>query len=220
MCCYTWLLKYALKTLYTTSALFIFFLLLMASCQSTQPTFSKRGEEYKSAREIAAAKRAAKKGSRRGEKYAGGVSGTSKDRTSRTRMPNRNLDRDVATVIEAARSYTGVPYRWGGTTRVGMDCSGLLCTSFQSIDVALPRTSEEQSQYGTEVKTKDLREGDLVFFGSSKRNITHVGMVTEVISREEIRFIHASTSLGVIENNLYAPHYQKIFVKAVRPPVF
>ncbi|WP_266202848.1 C40 family peptidase [Pontibacter kalidii] len=209
-----------MKSLFTTSALFIFFLLLMASCQSSQPTFSKRGEEYRSAREIAAEKRAQKKAGRRGERYAGGVSGNSKDRTSRTRMPNRNLEKDVATVIETARSYTGVPYRWGGTTRVGMDCSGLLCTSFQSIDVALPRTSEEQSRYGAEVETKDLREGDLVFFGTSKRNITHVGMVTEVNSPGDVRFIHASTSLGVIENNLYSDYYQKIFIKAVRPPVF
>ncbi|AKD05458.1 hypothetical protein PKOR_02370 [Pontibacter korlensis] len=193
----------------------------MVSCQSSQPVFSKRGEEYQSAREIAAAKRAAKKSGRRGETNRG-IAGTSKDRTSRTRVSNRsrNLDKDVATVIQAARSYTGVPYRWGGTTRVGMDCSGLLCTSFQSIDVALPRTSEEQSRYGSEVKPKDLREGDLVFFGESKRNITHVGMVTEVIGPNEVRFIHASTSLGVIENNLYAEHYQKIFIKAVRPPVF
>ncbi|WP_248634881.1 C40 family peptidase [Pontibacter actiniarum] len=203
-----------MKTLFTTSALFIFFLLLMASCQSSQVVFSKRGEEYKSAREIAAEKRAARKSGKSRERIAS----TSKDRTSRTRV--RNLDKDVATVIQTARSYTGVPYRWGGTTRVGMDCSGLLCTSFQSIDATLPRTSEEQSRYGDEVKPKDLREGDLVFFGENKRNITHVGMVTEVVSREEVRFIHASTSLGVMENNLYSDYYKKLFIKAVRPPVF
>ncbi|WP_233555499.1 C40 family peptidase [Pontibacter oryzae] len=204
-----------MKSLFTTSALFIFFLLLMAACQSSQPVFSKRGEEYRSAREIAAAKRASRRGQREGS-----MASTSKDRTSRTRMHNRNLDKDVATVIKTARSYTGVPYKWGGTTRVGMDCSGLLCTSFQSIDVTLPRTSDEQSRYGDNVKPKDIREGDLVFFGESKRNITHVGMVTEVISEDEVRFIHASTSLGVMENNLYSDYYKKLFVKAVRPPVF
>lgn len=204
-----------MKTLFTTSALFIFFLLLMSACQSSQPVFSKRGEEYRSAREIAAAKRAARNGQREGS-----MASTSKDRTSRTRVHRRNLDEDVSTVIETARSYTGVPYKWGGTTRVGMDCSGLLCTSFQSIDVTLPRTSDEQSRYGDNVKPKDIREGDLVFFGENKRNITHVGMVTEVISDEDIRFIHASTSLGVMENNLYSDYYKKIFVKAVRPPVF
>lgn len=208
-----------MKSLFTTSALFIFFLLVVASCQTSSPTFSKRGEEYKSAREIAAAKRAAKKARGRGDKSSS-VAGTSKDRTSRTRIPKRDLDSSIATVIETARSFTGVPYRWGGTTRVGMDCSGLLCTSFQSIDVALPRTSEEQSRFGNEVSPKELREGDLVFFGPNRRNITHVGMVTEVNGSNDVRFIHASTSLGVIENNLYSDHYQKIFIKAVRPPVF
>lgn len=192
----------------------------MASCQSTRPTFSKRGEVYKSAREIAAEKRQARKNGRSGR--PGSSIASSKDRTSRTRSRSRNLDKDVATVIEAARSYTGTPYKWGGTTRVGMDCSGLLCTSFQAIDVILPRTSEEQSNYGKKVKPKDIKEGDLVFFGANRfsRDITHVGMVTQVISKDEVRFIHASSSVGVIETNLYADHFQKIFIKAVRPPVF
>ncbi|MHA6247033.1 C40 family peptidase [Pontibacter sp. CAU 1760] len=206
-----------MKTHFATSALIVFLLLLMASCQSSQPVFSKRGEQYKSAREIAEEKRQAR---RSGNRDGSMASSTSKDRTSRTRI--RNLDREVSTVIEAARSYTGVPYKWGGTTRVGMDCSGLLCTSFQSIDVALPRTSNEQSRYGKKVKPKNIKEGDLVFFGANRfsNEITHVGMVTEVNGKEEVRFIHASSSLGVIEANLYADHYQKIFIKAVRPPVF
>ena len=194
----------------------------MAACQATQPRFSKPGEPYKSAREIAEEKRQERRSgkvARRAGNHDERIA-TSKDRSSRTR--SRNLDRDVATVIAAARSYTGTPYRWGGTTRVGMDCSGLLCTSFQSIDVTLPRTSDEQSRYGQKVKLKNIKEGDLVFFGANRfsRDVTHVGMVTEVISKDEVRFIHASSSLGVVENNLYADYFQKIFLKAVRPPVF
>jgi probable lipoprotein NlpC len=193
----------------------------MASCQSSKPTFSKRGDTYKSAREIAEEKRLARKSGKtasRSKSKSGTIA--SKDRTSRTNVPNAHrVDEHVATVIETARSYTGTPYRWGGTTRVGMDCSGLLCTSFRSINVNLPRTSEEQSRFGKEVRVKDLKEGDLVFFGATKnsREITHVGMVTEVVNDNEIKFIHASTSLGVIENNLFSEHYQKIFIKAVRP---
>jgi cell wall-associated NlpC family hydrolase len=210
-----------LRTFFTTSFLFIFFFLLMVSCQSSQPTFSKRGETYKSAREIAEEKRQARRTGRVAERRRTKSKPlASKDRTSRTKVYNpRRVDEDVATVIETARSFTGTPYRWGGTTRVGMDCSGLLCTSFQSINVTLPRTSEEQSRYGKDVRVKNLKEGDLVFFGANKnsREITHVGMVTEVISDNEVKFIHASTSLGVIENNFFAEHYQKIFIKAVRP---
>ncbi|WP_439880220.1 C40 family peptidase [Pontibacter sp. MBLB2868] len=209
-----------MKTHFTTSALFIFFLLVMASCQSSQPVFSKYGEEYKTAREIAEAKRQERKAKRLARRN-GESQNTIASKGKKHRVP-RNLDKQVELVVKAARSYTGTPYRWGGTTRAGMDCSGLLCTSFQSIDVILPRTSNEQSRYGSEVKLKNIKEGDLVFFGANRNSndITHVGMVTEVISDKEIRFIHASTSLGVIENNLYSDYYQRIFIKAVRPHNF
>ncbi|MBB6612888.1 C40 family peptidase [Pontibacter sp. Tf4] len=193
----------------------------MASCQSSGPVFSKRGETYKSAREIAEEKRQERKARRLARKNGDNEPKlASKDRTSRTKV-RRDVDRDIARVIETARSYTGVPYRWGGTTRVGMDCSGLLCTSFETVDVKLPRTSQEQARFGKEVRIKDLREGDLVFFGANRNSnqITHVGMVTEVIDDNNIQFIHASTSLGVIENNLFSDHYQKIFIKAVRPEI-
>jgi cell wall-associated NlpC family hydrolase len=127
----------------------------------------------------------------------------------KARIRAQKIDR----VIQTARSYTGTPYKWGGTNRSGMDCSGLLIRSFQSVQVDIPRTSKEQSKTGVKVKLKDIEKGDLLFFATSKRKrkITHVGLVTSVRGRDDIRFIHASSSLGVIENNLYSPYYRKRF---------
>lgn len=130
-----------------------------------------------------------------------------------------NATAEAQKVIQAARSYIGTPYKYGGTTRRGMDCSGLLCTTFQTVNITLPRPSYEQAEFGQEVRPRDLQPGDLVFFSEkkSRNKVSHVGMVTEVNGPNDVTFIHASTSRGVIEDDFYKEYYQKIFVKAVRP---
>jgi probable lipoprotein NlpC len=126
-------------------------------------------------------------------------------------------DERVEKVVTTARTFVGTPYKYGGTTRTGMDCSGLLMNSFKAINVSLPRTSEAQSKIGAKVDMADLQPGDLVFFatGKKKNEITHVGLVTDV-KRKNVKFIHASRSLGVVETNLYADYYQKAFRRARR----
>uniref|UniRef100_UPI004048D1A6 C40 family peptidase n=1 Tax=Roseivirga sp. TaxID=1964215 RepID=UPI004048D1A6 len=121
-------------------------------------------------------------------------------------------------VIQTAKSYLGTPYKYGGTTRVGMDCSALLYHSFRSVNLKLPRTSEDQSKLGAKINIKDLRPGDMVFFatGKSKNEITHAGIVTVVMCDSDIRFIHASTSLGVTESNLFSTYYIQRFKRAKR----
>jgi cell wall-associated NlpC family hydrolase len=66
---------------------------------------------------------------------------------------------------------------------------------------------------GEKIKMKQVQEGDLLFFatGKKRRQVTHVGLVTDVKGKENVKFIHASSSLGVIETNLYTEYYQKRF---------
>lgn len=122
------------------------------------------------------------------------------------------------TVVKTARSYMGVPYAFGGTSRAGMDCSGLLIRSFEAAGIEIPRTSAAQSKMGKKVTIDEVRKGDLVFFKAEegKKKVTHVGLVTEVRGKTEVRFIHSSTKLGVVENNLHSDHYRKIFLQARR----
>lgn len=124
----------------------------------------------------------------------------------------------VKQLIKAAKSYTGTRYKYGGTSRAGIDCSGLTSLSFKEIGVSLPRTANEQSTLGKKIPLDELKEGDLVFFTDKKghNKITHVGIVTDVRSKTEVRFIHASTKLGVVEADLFADYYKPLILKAVR----
>ena len=82
----------------------------------------------------------------------------------------------------------------------------------------IPRTSIEQSKIRSRVSLDKVEEGDLVFFaaGKKKNKITHAGLVTAVRGKDNVKFIHSSSSKGVIEANLMSKYYQGIFIKAIR----
>lgn len=86
----------------------------------------------------------------------------------------------VGTVLAAARSYLGVPYLWGGTGRSGIDCSGLVLVAFQAAGIPMPRVAQDQSREGVTVGSlKEVRPGDLLAYGSSRNDITHITIVTD-----------------------------------------
>lgn len=106
--------------------------------------------------------------------------------------------------IEAAE-WIGTPYRSGGNSKRGTDCSGLSSHLYKKVyHTKLPRTSAEQYAESTKVTKRNLREGDLVFFTSknSRKQVSHSG-----IYLKEGKFIHASTSQGVIISNLDERYY-------------
>ena len=119
-------------------------------------------------------------------------------------------------LIAKASQHIGTRYRSGGTSPGGFDCSGLMIATFQEIEMKLPRTSREQSNYGVSIDRSQAQKGDLIFFTTNGRgSINHVGMVTEVVG-DEIKFIHSSIQAGVIISSTKEDYYAKRFVKVNR----
>ncbi|MCE6990441.1 C40 family peptidase [Dyadobacter sp. CY323] len=127
----------------------------------------------------------------------------------------------IPQVVQVARTYTGTPYRSGGNDKNGIDCSGLICSVYSEVGVKVPRISWQQSEFGQEVaKLEDIKAGDWLFFvpeAGKEGYVSHAGIVTDVRGQQEIIFIHASTSRGVREDNLFSTYFKGRFVKAMRP---
>lgn len=122
------------------------------------------------------------------------------------------------TLISEAREWLGTPYKYGGNTRSGVDCSGFVYHVYRnSLDISLPRNSARQHDYCSKVKREDLATGDLVFFATNKgsRSVSHVGLYVG-----DNKMIHASTRRGVIVQDLSDDYYKKAYVGAGRVSEF
>ena len=120
-------------------------------------------------------------------------------------------------IVSYANTFEGVRYEFGGTTKRGMDCSGLIYTAFKNENVLLPRVSRDMAKRGKHLKLNDVRKGDLLFFRTNKRQarINHVGLVVNT-TNNKIEFIHSTTSKGVIKSLLSESYWDKAFVEARR----
>ena len=122
----------------------------------------------------------------------------------------------IVTLIDSAYSYIGTPYKWAGTSRSGMDCSGFVSTAFSAINVPLSRSSTEMSTQGRDIPLSQAEVGDLLFFKTNRKHnrISHVGIVVGV--GDEVKFIHASVSQGITVSSLSENYWQKAYAKTSR----
>lgn len=108
----------------------------------------------------------------------------------------------IDNILTEAETYLGTPYRYGGTTRKGIDCSAFVLSVFgAAASLNLPRVAASQAQEGESIDKTELQKGDLVFFSHGRR-ISHVGIVESISEDGDIKFIHAATSKGVMVSSL------------------
>lgn len=111
------------------------------------------------------------------------------------------------------RSWQWAPYRLGGNNKRGVDCSGFVQITYRDVFAkSIPRTTKQLAKVGKTIPQKNLKFGDLVFFKTS-RKVRHVGIY---IGRG--KFIHASTSRGVMQSNLSSIYWKKHYWMAKRIP--
>ncbi|MGO1585132.1 C40 family peptidase [Mesonia sp.] len=124
---------------------------------------------------------------------------------------------EASRVADYALGFQGTRYKYGGTNKRGMDCSGLIYTSFMQEDIELPRVSREMAKEGYKIHTNQVNVGDLLFFKTNKRkrSINHVGLVVEIIPGK-VSFIHSTTSRGVIVSSLNEKYWNSAYVMARR----
>jgi hypothetical protein len=128
------------------------------------------------------------------------------------------LDTTVETVTnyklyEFIDQWMGVKYQYGGNELTGIDCSSFSGRLFRDLyDINLPRTSSDQYLYASPIEDEEISEGDLIFFKTSGKFISHVGVYLG-----NRKFVHASTTKGVTIDDLNFSYYKKTFVGAGRP---
>lgn len=124
-------------------------------------------------------------------------------------------------LLRTAKKYVGAKYKSGGKSPKGFDCSGFVRYVYKKVQIPLDGDSSAALyKKGEEVPRKQCQPGDLIFFAQSSskiKRISHVGIVVSSDSTTT-KFIHASTSKGVIISNLNSPYYKQRFAGVRRVP--
>lgn len=123
---------------------------------------------------------------------------------------SENTQDKAKQITDVAKSFIGVPYKFGGTTPSGFDCSGFVQYVFDKRKITLPRTADAQYKVGRVIIPKDLQQGDLVFFSTYEQGASHCGVYLE-----QGKFIHAS-SHGVMISRLDESYWRTRYLGARR----
>lgn len=114
-------------------------------------------------------------------------------------------------IVQSAIQYVGVPYVFGGASPYGFDCSGYVQYVFANCGMSLPLAADDQYEVGVPLERRELRTGDLVYFSTYAYGASHVG-----IYLDDGRFIHASSSRGVVIDSLYDDYWVETYIGARR----
>ena len=122
---------------------------------------------------------------------------------------NKKKQNKITLATKHAKSFIGTPYKYGGNSRNGIDCSSLIQQSYAKIGIEMPRTAQEQAKIGNKKVEGRVRPGDIVYFKFKQKREKwwHTGMITYV-DQKKIKFVHASSSRGVVEDT-YNDYYKK-----------
>lgn len=126
------------------------------------------------------------------------------------------INKQVEEILKFAKKFLGTPYHYAGATPSGFDCSGFIYYVMGNFGMRVSRSSPGLAEYGKSVKLAELQPGDLMFFKGRNLNSSSVGHVAMVVEVKDgiIKFIHSSTSRGVIIDTFngsryYVPRYLK-----------
>ncbi len=138
---------------------------------------------------------------------------SSEESATELEIDEREAAENNSDLYEYIEGWMGVPHRMGGSTKKGVDCSGLVCKIYEEVynSPLQGRRAEDIYAESTPIEKQDLQEGDFVFFRINGRRIDHVG-----IYLKDGNFVHTSSSKGVMVSNLSEAYWQKRYFRGGR----
>ncbi|MDE6782870.1 MAG: C40 family peptidase [Paramuribaculum sp.] len=141
-----------------------------------------------------------------------GTTRTDRTSTSAVEVPAK-AQPSMSALLTEANSWLGTPYKYGGNTRDGVDCSGFVLQVYlRALDISLPRTSAQQQEFSRKIRRDEMKPGDLMFFSVREGgNVGHVGIYIG-----DDKMIHASSKVGVVVASVTTDYFKRNYLGSGR----